>query len=499
MASTTLSPNSAFAERNTPGASTDKEGNISDQSTATGIPSPSRASSEKSSPLAAPPAATTSAAAPDAEKQPTGPPTGGPPGAPGSGAWDSGPPPPNGGLAAWLQVASAFFIFFNTWGLLNTFGIFQTYYESPSSIFQPPGSVSSSNISWIGSIQSFMVLLGGLVSGPLYDRGYLKHLIVVGAFGVVFGHMMLSLAKEYYQALLAQGFVVGLGAGMMFTPGVAVLQSYFSTKIGLATGLAAAGSSFGGVVYPIVFYRLIDRIGYGWSVRVIGFIALGTLAVPVVFLKQRVKPGKVRAFVDVTAFTDGPYVLFTLGCFVGFIGLYTMLFYLSFFGLDTGATDPAMAFYIVPILNAASMFGRTLPNWLSDKTGPFNILIPGALVCGALTLAMMGVKSLGAIIVVAILFGFFSGVFIALPTVCYIVLTKDKSRLGSRIGMGYAFLGLATLIGGPGGGAILQQTGHGGHNWTGMWTFGGVMLLASGAIIMVLRGWKFGVKLTTKA
>lgn len=240
-----------------------------------------------------------------------------------------------------------------------------------------------------------MVLLGGLVSGPLYDRGYLKYLIYVGAFGVVFGHMMLSLVSEFWQALLAQGFVVGLGAGMMFTPGVTVLQSYFSTKIGLATGLAAAGSSFGGVIYPIVFYRLIDRIGYGWSVRVIGFIALATLMVPMVFLKQRTKSGKVRALVDVSAFTDGPYVLFTFGTFVGFIGLYVMLFYLSFFGLDTGATDPAMAFYIVPILNAASMFGRTLPNWLSDKVGPFNILIPGSLVCGALTLAMMGVKGLG--------------------------------------------------------------------------------------------------------
>ncbi|EAA27839.1 MFS general substrate transporter [Neurospora crassa] len=484
-----------FPDRTTHGPSTDAEGNLSDQSTATGISSPSRASSEKSSPhvTAAPPltGAAASSVAPDAEKQQP-PPT--------TAAWNAGPPPPNGGLAAWLQVVSVFFIFFNTWGLLNTFGIFQTYYESSESIFQPPGSVSSSNISWIGSIQSFMVLLGGLVSGPLYDRGYLKYLIYVGAFGVVFGHMMLSLVSEFWQALLAQGFVVGLGAGMMFTPGVTVLQSYFSTKIGLATGLAAAGSSFGGVIYPIVFYRLIDRIGYGWSVRVIGFIALATLMVPVVFLKQRTKSGKVRALVDVSAFTDGPYVLFTFGTFVGFIGLYVMLFYLSFFGLDTGATDPAMAFYIVPILNAASMFGRTLPNWLSDKVGPFNILIPGALVCGALTLAMMGVKGLGAIIVVAILFGFFSGVFIALPTVCYIALTKDKSRLGSRIGLGYAFLGLATLIGGPGTGAILQQTGHNGHNnWTGIWVFGGVMLLAASGIFMVLRSWKFGFKLTTKA
>lgn len=28
---------------------------------------------------------------------------------------------PNGGLTAWLQVMSSFFLFFNTWGTVNTF------------------------------------------------------------------------------------------------------------------------------------------------------------------------------------------------------------------------------------------------------------------------------------------------------------------------------------------------------------------------------------------
>lgn len=98
----------------------------------------------------------------------------------------------------------------------------------------------------------------------------------------------------------------------------------------------------------------------------------------------------------------------------------------------------------------------------------------------------------------AILFGFFSGVFIALPAVVYIMLTVDKSRLGTRIGMGFATLGLGTLIGGPGAGAILQQTGDG-HNWVGTWVFGGVMLFASGICFLVLRLWKFGFKLNTKA
>lgn len=63
--------------------------------------------------------------------------------------------------------------------------------------------------------------------------------------------------------------------------------------------------------------------------------------------------------------------------------------------------------------------------------------------------------------------------------------------------MGFAFFGVGTLTGGPGGGAILQQTGNG-HNWTSTWVFGGVMLLASGFIFTTLRIWKSGFQLKVK-
>lgn len=94
--------------------------------------------------------------------------------------------------------------------------------------------------------RSVCVLLVGACTGPVFDRGYLRFLLLVGSFGVVFGFMMLSLCKEFWQAMLAQGFCIGLGGGMLFVPSVAILPTYFSTKIGLAIGLAAAGSSMGG-------------------------------------------------------------------------------------------------------------------------------------------------------------------------------------------------------------------------------------------------------------
>ena len=257
-------------------------------------------------------------------------------------------------------------------GILNTFGVYQTYYESGALFTE-----TSSNISWIGSIQSVMVLFVGVFAGPFYDRGYLRTLLITGSFGVVFGHMMLSLCRTYWQALLAQGFVIGIGAGLLFVPAVAILPTYFSTKIGMAIGLAASGSSMGGVIYPIVLYKLINKVGFGWTTRVIGFIALATLMIPIALMKMRVKPGRVRSMFDMTAFTDWPYVTFVLGCLIGFAGMYVGFFYISYFGQSTGYTDESLSFYLVPILNAASVFGRTLPNLLSDYIGPMNVIMPG--------------------------------------------------------------------------------------------------------------------------
>jgi predicted MFS family arabinose efflux permease len=143
-------------------------------------------------------------------------------------------------------------------------------------------------------------------------------------------------------------------------------------------------------------------------------------------MQQRVKPQKARELFDFTAFSDGQFMLFTFGTFIGFIGLYVAIFYISYFGQATGITDASLSFYLVPILNAASVFGRTLPNWLSDKTGPFNLILPGAFMCGILLLCMLSVHTVGGIVVVTLLLGFFSGLFIVKLHPCIVLLTQDR-------------------------------------------------------------------------
>lgn len=125
-------------------------------------------------------------------------------------------------------------------GLIITFGVSQAYYET-----HLLSNYSPSAISWIGTIQTFLLVEVGIISGPLYDQGYLRWLILSGSLLMVVGLMMTSLAKEYYSIFLSLGLCTGLGMGLVFFPGISAINTYFTTRRGMANGVAAAGSAFG--------------------------------------------------------------------------------------------------------------------------------------------------------------------------------------------------------------------------------------------------------------
>ena len=246
---------------------------------------------------------------------------------------------------------------FNSWGVINTFGSYQAYYETDLLT-----SSSPSSISWIGSIQAFLLLFIGALTGPIYDAGYFRELLIVGAVLLVLGQMMLSLCHAYWQILLAQAFCIGIGTGCFFVPSMAILSTYFSTRIGTAIGIAASGSSIGGVIYPIVFHRLLPRIGFAWTTRVLGFMFLVTMVVPIVCMRARVLPAKTRSLLDLGAFLIPAYSLQIAGFFIGFMGLYMPFFYAQLYALQDKITNENLAFYLIAIMNSTSVFGRIVPN-----------------------------------------------------------------------------------------------------------------------------------------
>jgi hypothetical protein len=110
---------------------------------------------------------------------------------------------------------------------------------------------------------------------------------------------------------------------------------------------------------------------------------------------------------------------------------------------------------------------------------------------------LMAVVNVGGLVVTTLLLGFFSAVFVALPSACFVMLTNDKSKIGTRIGMGLAMSGCGAFLSGPGGGAILGANKSNQH-FGGLWIFAGSAAVCSGFFYMALRIWKGGVGLRVK-
>lgn len=124
--------------------------------------------------------------------------------------------------------------------LLTVSGAFQDYYEKFSLRGVPPASIS-----WIGSIQAFLFVFGGVFTGPLYDRGYLQTLVRTGSLLVVLGLVATSFCNDYWQFMLSQGLLTGLGSSMFFVPSMALLPTYFPRRRALSMGIAITGGNVG--------------------------------------------------------------------------------------------------------------------------------------------------------------------------------------------------------------------------------------------------------------
>ena len=85
----------------------------------------------------------------------------------------------------------------------------------------------------------------GVLCGRAIDAGYLHLDLTVGITMMVSGMMIVSVCREYWQSVLAQGVVAGLGSGATFIPSVTLVGTYFSTRRSLAIGIATTGSSIG--------------------------------------------------------------------------------------------------------------------------------------------------------------------------------------------------------------------------------------------------------------
>ncbi|KAJ5669787.1 hypothetical protein N7462_010857 [Penicillium macrosclerotiorum] len=360
----------------------------------------------------------------------------------------------NGGLIAWLNVLAGFCVFVNSWGVLTTFGAFQEYYTT---VLLPDQSPSA--ISWIGSIQATLIPMVGLVSGPLVDSGYLRPLMISGSFLTVLGLMMTSLATEYYQVLLAQGFCVGMGGGISYIPALTMVSTSFTTRRPIAIGIASIGSSVGAVIFPVMFRQLQPRIGFPWAVRCIGFVTLLMAIVACgILCRQPALKTRARSLIDRAAFCEVPFMMFSISLICVMLAYYVPIFYVASYARTVIHTTRSLSFYMVAIVNGSSVFGRIVPYLLVAYVKPVAILIFCVAASAIAMFTWIAVSNIPGFIVWACYWGILSGVLVTGPTsiVAHPVFCQNPNYMGTRLGMMWGISSFGALAGTPVAGALVN-------------------------------------------
>lgn len=200
-----------------------------------------------------------------------------------------------GGLEGWLNVFGSVLVYFATFGIINSFGFFQSYYEKEFlSSYQP------AVIAFIGTLQISLLYLMSPIAGSLFDAYGLKvsdsythdihrdstvadksfrvmqRLYAGAGLGCALSLVLLSLSQpgQLWAPFLTQGLLFGLCSAFGIQPALSVAGQYFQKRRALAMGIVAAGSSVGGVVFPFLFSGLIPVLGFGWTLRLSALICM---------------------------------------------------------------------------------------------------------------------------------------------------------------------------------------------------------------------------------
>lgn len=203
---------------------------------------------------------------------------------------------------------------------------------------------------------------------------------------------LICASSTYYQFILSQGKKIGvivqsvyvltssegvcspLGASLIFYPAMSSVGTWFHKNRAFAFGVMAAGSSLGGVIFPIMVDRLVAQHGFAWAMRVAAFLILGLLIFANLTVKSRLKPTiKPWSFMEfVDPFRELPFVLTLVAAFFFFFGMFLPFTFLileaEYYGMSRN-----LAAYLVSILNA----GRCIDNYHVAQVGNFLILYPG--------------------------------------------------------------------------------------------------------------------------
>ncbi|KAK9447997.1 major facilitator superfamily domain-containing protein [Limtongia smithiae] len=388
------------------------------------------------------------------------------------------------GYRPWLAALGGFCAQFCSFGYMNVIGVFQAYYES-----HQLADLSPSTIAWIGSIQTFILAVGGLVAGRICDMYGPRVLTIPGCVLLTVGVFTTASCTSYYQFVLAQGVCSALGASALFYATTAAISTWFDVRRGLAFGVAASGASFGGIALPFMFDALSSSVSFEAAVYAMAAMLFFFSALTALVTTTRIPPSgrQPYRFVHfyIRPYMDPVFSLVTFSLTLTYLGLFVPFAFIATHAVSSGLSLRS-AFHLVAFLNAGSFAGRLFSGIASDRIGKFSVFFFVTLLSGLIAFPLWYLsESEGVIVLVSIAYGFASGGVLAMYP-ALVAQISPVTEIGTRLGSLSAAIAFAALASLPVAGAIVGSDATA-PNFGGMQIYAGVAMLGGAGIALLAK------------
>ncbi|KAG0207797.1 hypothetical protein BGX28_001043 [Mortierella sp. GBA30] len=351
---------------------------------------------------------------------------------------------PEGGFG-WLVVLSSFVVNFWAFGPNITFGVYQAYFLKANTF---PGALPT-DISWVGSIGTAAMFIPGPFVAPMTRFLGLRAVVAIGIVVASLGFITASFATELWQLYLTQGFLFGIGGGLVFFSSISVTAQYFEKRRGLANGIAVAGSGIGGLALAPLTRLLIAQVGIYWCQRIIGFCVLGFMAAIFAFIRPRVKTVKKGAIFDFSLFEVPGFLYLLLTAFIVTFGYMVPIFLIPTYSREELHQSDTTGANLISLFSGINAVSRVALGVAADKLGRTNTLFTCCFMAGASCLAIWSASStIGILTGFMVVYGLFGGGFISIfPVVVAQVVGVE--RLSAALGILYFGNVVGNLLGAP--------------------------------------------------
>jgi MFS family permease len=358
---------------------------------------------------------------------------------------------------AWVVVWATFVCLALIFGVSYSFAAF---FES----FAVEFSAQRADVSWIFGLSGFVYFVMGAGGGMLADRFGPRIVCSAGMALIALGLLATSWATSLLTVYVSYGLLVGLGIALVYTPSIASVQPWFTTRRGLAGGIASSGVGAGTLLVPVLVAMAIGPMPWREAMQVLalGVLVLGLLATALLRRAPAAPSsgsGGSASGLSLRETLRSPtfrwlYLATVLASPVMFIPFA----HVSASARDLGLGE-AFAVGLVGLIGVGSLVGRFAIGLLADRLGRAQTLVLMQLSMGASYVLWGAAGGQGLLVVFALWFGLSYGSIVSLlPAICMDYF--GGKSVASVVGTLYSGAAFGNLLGPVLAGAVFDHSGH---------------------------------------